>query len=53
VNIKISKDSNGKIINIKPEFEDIKKIAEKLNYPLKRTNEIVNNLIAQRNLYDM
>ena len=53
VNIKISKDSNGKIINIKPEFEDIKKIAEKLNYPLKRTNEIVNNLIAQRKLYDM
>ena len=53
VNIKISKDSNGKIINIKPEFEDIKKIAEKLNYPFKRTNEIVNNLIAQRNLYDM
>ncbi len=53
VNVKISKDSNGKIINIKPEFEDIKKIAEKLNYPLKRTNEIVNNLISQRNLYDM
>jgi uncharacterized protein (TIGR00299 family) protein len=53
VNIKISKDSDGKIINIKPEFEDIKKIAEKLDYPLKRTNEIVNNLIAQRNLYDM
>jgi uncharacterized protein (TIGR00299 family) protein len=53
VNIKISKDSNGKIINIKPEFEDIKKIAEKLNYPLKRTNEIVNNLISQRNLYNM
>jgi uncharacterized protein (DUF111 family) len=52
VNIKISKDINGKIINIKPEFEDIKKIAEKLDYPFKRTKEIINNLIAQRNLYD-
>jgi pyridinium-3,5-bisthiocarboxylic acid mononucleotide nickel chelatase len=53
INVKISKRSNGEITNIKPEFEDIKKIADKLNYPLKRTIEIVNNLISQRNLYDI
>ncbi len=53
INVKISKRSNGEITNIKPEFEDIKKIADKLNYPLKRTKEIVNNLISQRNLYDI
>jgi pyridinium-3,5-bisthiocarboxylic acid mononucleotide nickel chelatase len=53
INVKISKRSNGEITNIKPEFEDVKKIADKLNYPLKRTIEIVNNLISQRNLYDI
>jgi pyridinium-3,5-bisthiocarboxylic acid mononucleotide nickel chelatase len=51
INVKISKNSNGKIINIKPEFEDIKKTADKLNYSLKKTTEIVNNLISQKNLY--
>ena len=53
INVKISKNSTGEITNIKPEFEDIKKIADKFNYPLKRTIEIVNNLISQRNLYDI
>jgi pyridinium-3,5-bisthiocarboxylic acid mononucleotide nickel chelatase len=53
INVKISKNSTGEITNIKPEFEDIKKIAVKFNYPLKRTIEIVNNLISQRNLYDI
>ncbi|MGN6821201.1 MAG: nickel insertion protein, partial [Candidatus Nitrosocosmicus sp.] len=51
INVKISKNSHGKIINIKPEFEDIKKTADKLNYSLKKTTEIVNNLISQKNLY--
>jgi pyridinium-3,5-bisthiocarboxylic acid mononucleotide nickel chelatase len=53
INVKISKRTNGEITNIKPEFEDVKKIADKLNHPLKRTIEIVNNLISQRNLYDI
>lgn len=52
IKVKISKNSNGKIINIKPEFEDVKEIAHKLNYPLKRTIETVNNLISQKNLYN-
>ncbi len=53
INVKISKDPEGNILNIKPEFEDIKKISEKLNYPLKRTIEIVNNLISQKDLYNI
>ncbi|HEY6534793.1 MAG TPA: nickel pincer cofactor biosynthesis protein LarC [Candidatus Nitrosocosmicus sp.] len=53
INVKISKNSEGKILNIKPEFEDIKKISEKLNYSLKRTTEIVNNLISQKDLYNI
>ncbi len=53
VNVKISKNPNGEITNIKPEYDDIKKIADNVNYPLRRTLEIVNNLISQRNLYDV
>jgi uncharacterized protein (TIGR00299 family) protein len=53
VNVKISKNQNGEITNIKPEFEDIKKISARVNYPLKKTMDIVNNLIFQRNLHDM
>ncbi len=53
INVKISKNSNGKITNIKPEYEDIKRISNRINYPLKKTVDIVNNLIFQRNLYDI
>ncbi len=53
VNVKISKNPNGEITNIKPEYDDVKKISDRLNYPLRRTVEIVNNLISQRNLYDV
>lgn len=35
VRIKISKNSEGKIVRIKPEFEDLKRIAEKTNKPLR------------------
>lgn len=33
--IKIAKDTSGKIIQMKPEFEDLKKIAKETNLPLK------------------
>lgn len=52
VNVKVSKDNKGKTINVKPEFEDIKKISENLSIPLKSTSEIVNNLIFQKQVYD-
>jgi pyridinium-3,5-bisthiocarboxylic acid mononucleotide nickel chelatase len=53
ISVKISKDQQGKIINIKPEFENVREIANKLGFPLKKTMETVNNLIFQRNLYDL
>ncbi len=53
INVKIAKNSAGKIVNIKPEYEDLKKISDKLDYSLKKTTELVNNLIFQRNLYDI
>jgi pyridinium-3,5-bisthiocarboxylic acid mononucleotide nickel chelatase len=39
VKIKISKDSKGKIIRVKPEFEDLKMIAEKTGLPLRELSE--------------
>jgi pyridinium-3,5-bisthiocarboxylic acid mononucleotide nickel chelatase len=53
ISVKISKDQQGKIINIKPEFENVREIANKLGFPLKKTMETVNNLIFQRDLYDL
>ncbi|MDR4510613.1 MAG: nickel pincer cofactor biosynthesis protein LarC [Nitrososphaeraceae archaeon] len=35
IRVKLSKDSNGKIINVKPEFEDLKKISETTGLPLR------------------
>jgi pyridinium-3,5-bisthiocarboxylic acid mononucleotide nickel chelatase len=34
IRVKVSKNSNGEIIRIKPEFEDIKRLAEKTKRPL-------------------
>ncbi len=53
ITVKISKDQQGKIINIKPEYDNIREIANKLGFSLKKTMETVNNLIFQRNLYDV
>ncbi|MFI5406434.1 MAG: LarC family nickel insertion protein, partial [Nitrososphaerales archaeon] len=53
INVKISKDQQGKIINVKPEFDNIRELANKLGLSLKKTMETVNNLIFQRNLYDI
>ena len=36
VRVKVAKDDEGKIINIKPEYEDMKKIAKKTKLPLRR-----------------
>ncbi|ABO35701.1 protein of unknown function DUF111 [Methanococcus maripaludis C5] len=44
--VKIS-DLNGKIVNIKPEFEDLKKIAENLNIPLKDVLRHANSKIKE------
>jgi uncharacterized protein (TIGR00299 family) protein len=40
VRIKVAKDLKGKIIQIKPEFEDLKALAEKTKLPLRELSEI-------------
>ena len=39
VKVKIAKDAEGKIIRIKPEFEDLKRLAEKTKKPLRELSE--------------
>jgi uncharacterized protein (TIGR00299 family) protein len=41
VNVKVAKDSKGEIIRIKPEYEDLKRIADKTNKPLREITELV------------
>jgi hypothetical protein len=41
INVKVAKDGRGKIIHIKPEYDDIKRVAEKTRKPLKEITELV------------
>jgi len=41
VRVKVSKDMKGSIIQIKPEYEDLREIAEKTHKPLRHISEIV------------
>ncbi|MBS7649662.1 nickel pincer cofactor biosynthesis protein LarC [Candidatus Bathyarchaeota archaeon] len=41
VNVKVAKDNNGRIIRIKPEYEEIKALAEKTFMPLREIVRIV------------
>jgi uncharacterized protein (DUF111 family) len=41
VKVKIAKDADGKIIRIKPEYDDLKRLAEKTDMPLRELAEIV------------
>jgi len=41
VRLKVAKDSRGKILHAKPEYDDIKRLAEKLNKPLKEIIKLV------------
>ena len=40
VNIKVVKDKKGTVIHIKPEYEDLKRIAEKNHKPLREIAEV-------------
>ncbi|MCL2287800.1 MAG: nickel pincer cofactor biosynthesis protein LarC [Candidatus Bathyarchaeota archaeon] len=40
VKIKFSKDSKGHLIRLKPEFEDLKRLAEKTGMPLRELSEL-------------
>src|SRR5208283_1727349 len=40
VKVKVSKNSNGEIIRIKPEYDDLKRLAEKTNKSLRELSEL-------------
>ena len=40
IRVKVSKNSNGKIIRVKPEFEDLKRLAEKTKKPLREISDL-------------
>jgi uncharacterized protein (TIGR00299 family) protein len=41
VNVKVAKDGKGQIIQIKPEYNDVKRLADKTNKPLREISELV------------
>jgi len=41
VRVKVSKDMKGSVVQIKPEYEDVREIAEKTGRPLRRVSEII------------
>ena len=40
IKVKISKDTNGEVLHIKPEFDDLKRLAEKTRKPLRELSEL-------------
>jgi uncharacterized protein (DUF111 family) len=40
VKVKVAKNLNGEVIHIKPEYEDLKRLAEKTKKPLRELSEI-------------
>jgi len=40
VRVKIAKDRSGNIVRVKPEFEDIRSIAETLSIPAREVSDI-------------
>jgi len=40
IKVKISKDTNGEVVHIKPEFDDVKRLAEKTHKPLRELSEL-------------
>ncbi|AIC15617.1 nickel pincer cofactor biosynthesis protein LarC [Nitrososphaera viennensis] len=48
VHVKVAKDAQGNTIGAKPEFEDIKIIAARLDMPARRVLEIVNAQVASK-----
>jgi uncharacterized protein (DUF111 family) len=41
VKVKVAKNCDGEIIRIKPEYDDLKRLAEKTNKPLRELSELV------------
>jgi uncharacterized protein (TIGR00299 family) protein len=47
VRIKVARDEKGKIVNVKPEYEDVKRLAEITGKPLREIVEIVERKIKK------
>ncbi|MCS7386253.1 MAG: nickel pincer cofactor biosynthesis protein LarC [archaeon GB-1867-005] len=47
INVKVSKTADGKILNIKPEYEDLKLIASELNIPLRQVESEVKRQLCK------
>ena len=45
VKVKISRTPEGKLLNIKPDYNDLKAIAEELNTPLRKIMLAINNIL--------
>jgi uncharacterized protein (TIGR00299 family) protein len=41
VKVKVARAKNGKVISVKPEYEDVKRLSDKTGKPLREINEIV------------
>jgi hypothetical protein len=48
IRVKVSKDSTGKIVNAKPEFDDVRHISRSLRIPLRVANQIALSEIQTR-----
>jgi len=41
VNVKVAKDSRGEIVQIKPEYDDVERVADKTNRSLREITDLV------------
>ena len=48
VKVKVAKNHNGEIIRIKPEYEDLKRLAEKTKKPLRELLDLVVSATQER-----
>jgi hypothetical protein len=48
VNVKVVKDSAGRVTNAKPEFEDVRILAARCKLPVKRAMELVNAQVMEK-----
>lgn len=47
VNVKVAKSTQGQIIQIKPEYEDVKRLADRMGKPLREIEELVKRKAAE------
>ena len=48
IRVKTSKTPYGKVVNVKPEYEDLKRVAKELGIPLRRVAEIVEHELREK-----